>query len=375
VKLFSLLLVLLSLVAVILSPSALAANDSSTGYYRAKVLAEFAPTPQDPQSMLRVQFINGPDSGSEATVPSTGLNSTSDISLPSYKKGDIVVISSTVFNSSRPQYSVVDHFRLINVAILLGVVVLLAVIFAGWRGLGSLIGLGISLSVIVGFIIPNILDGRSPYPVTLAGCFAIAALGIFISHGFSRRTTIALISTYITLVIAAGLSILGVWAASLNGIATEDASYLHQQLPFLNIQGVLLAGIMIGVLGVLDDVTVGQAAAVDELRRANASLTWQELYIRGLRVGREHISSLINTLVLAYAGSSFVYIVYVAGVLNLPIWLSLNSELVTEEIVRSLIGSIALILGIPIATALSAYFLTHGPGLNNGQNMKKRVRQ
>jgi len=134
---------------------------------------------------------------------------------------------------------------------------------------------------------------------------------------------------------------------------------LHQQLPALDIQGVLLAGITIGVLGVLDDISIGQAAAVDELRKANKKLSWQELYWRGIRVGREHIASLINTLVLAYAGGSFVFIAYVVAVLNLPLWLTLNSELVMEEIVRSLVGSLALILAVPIATLASAYLLTH----------------
>jgi uncharacterized membrane protein len=364
------LVILTSFMAIFLSMPGYAAN-AQTDYYRAKVLAEMQPTSKQPQLMLRVQFINGPEKGNEANVPSTGLTSASDISLPSYNVGDTVVILSTSFNNSQPQYSAVDHYRITNVLILLFIVVVLAVVFAGWRGLGSLGGLAISISVIGFFVIPNILHGRNPYGVTLVGCFVIAALGIFIAHGFSRRTTLALISTYITLIIAAGLSIVGVWATNLNGIATEDASYLHQQMPFLNIQGLLLAGITIGVLGVLDDVTVGQAAAVDELRRANLSLNWRELYIRGLRVGREHISSLINTLVLAYAGSSFVFIVYVAGALNLPIWLSFNSELVMEEVVRSLIGSIALILGVPIATALSAYFLTHGPGIKRKKTVSK----
>lgn len=352
----------------------LAASHDSPAYYEAKVIVEVAPTSSNPQEMLGILLLDGPERGTRVTVPSTGLNSSSDITLPTYKIGDVVVVSSTIVDGNSPQYSVVDHFRLYGVAILISLVAVLAIIFAGWRGLGSLGGLLVSLTVIGGFIIPNILQGHNPYAVTLAGCSAIAALGIFIAHGFSRRTFLALVSTYLTLIIAAALSIFAVWATNLNGIATEDASYLQQQLPFLNIQGVLLAGIMIGVLGVLDDITVGQAAAVEELRRANSSLTWRELYGRGIRVGREHISSLINTLVLAYAGSSFVFIIYVAGVLNLPLWLSLNSELVVEEIVRSLVGSMALILAVPIATMLSAYFLTHGPGLKDEKLHVKRAR-
>jgi uncharacterized membrane protein len=346
-------------VACVLLAPALVLAGSSGAYYRAKVVGEQPATAINSEPTLQIQLNTGPDKGKRLTVPAVGLNSASDLALPTYRIGDTVVVSATQVGGSSPQYAVVDHYRLPAAAVLLGVVVALAMVFAGWRGVGSLVGLGISLVVLATFVVPQIVQGRNPYGVALVGGLVIATLGIYAAHGFSRRTTLALISTYVTLLVAAGIAWLAVTVAALNGIATEDVSYLHQQLPGLNIQGLLTAGVMIGVLGVLDDITVGQAAAVDELRRANESLSWRELYRRGLRVGREHIASLINTLVLAYAGASLVFIVYVASVQNLPVWLALNSELVMEEVIRALVGSFALILAVPIATLLAAYFLTH----------------
>ncbi len=339
------------------------ADQTSLSYYRAKIVATAAQSDSSSQAAISIQILNGPDTGKIVSAGTVGFNSSSDLTMPIYHTGDIVVIVRTpsIDKPGGPTYSVLDHYRLPTAGLLLSIVIVLAVIFAGWRGLGSIIGLAISLAVIGGFVVPQILQGRNPYPIALGGSFIIAGLGIYFAHGFSRRTTLALISTYLTLLLAAGVSILAVSAAHLNGIATEDTSYLHQQVPNLNLQGLLLGGIMIGVLGVLDDITVGQAAIVEQLHHASPSLNWRELYRRAMKVGREHISSLINTLVLAYAGTSLIFIVYVAAVLNLPLWFTLNSELVMEEIVRSLIGSLALILAVPIATLLAGYFLPKYP--------------
>ena len=344
---------------VCLSVPALASQTPPVSYYLAKVLSVAQVNATNPEGLLTVKLLQGPRQGMVLSVPATGLYSASDIALPTYKSNDTVVVTSTLLPNGQAQYSVIDHWRLPVAIVVLAVVVLFAVLIAGWRGIGSLLGLVVSLAVIGGYILPSILHGANAELVSLIGCCGIATMSIYLAHGFSRRTTISLASVYLTLALSIGASIIVVKAANLNGIATEDASYLHQQLPALDIQGVLLAGITIGVLGVLDDISIGQAAAVDELRKANKKLSWQELYWRGIRVGREHIASLINTLVLAYAGGSFVFIAYVVAVLNLPLWLTLNSELVMEEIVRSLVGSLALILAVPIATLASAYLLTH----------------
>jgi uncharacterized membrane protein len=272
--------------------------------------------------------------------------------------GDSVIVSKPQIPGQNATYSLIDHYRLPQAALWLSVAVVLGIIFAGWRGLGSIIGLFISLGVLGGFVVPQILHGSNPYSVMIAASFMIATLGIYAAHGISKRTTIALVGIYLTLILVLGLSTLALQLAHLNGISSEDISYLHQQLPNLNIRGLLFGGIILGVVGVLDDIAVGQAATVDELRRANPKLTWRELYRRALRIGREHIASLINTLVLAYAGSAMIYIFYVSAAQNLPLWLVLNSELMMEEIIRSLIGSIALILAVPLTTLLAALLLS-----------------
>lgn len=336
--------------SLLLNFSTALAADSSQVYYLGKVVTAS-------RDNLTIQLINGPSKGSQVQAQTTSLNSYSDITLPAYRAGNTVVVAVSQIPGSSKTYSVIDHYRFPAIGFLLVAVIILAILLATWRGIGSVIGLGISLVIIGGFVVPQILHGHDPVTVALIGSLGIATFGIFFAHGFSRRTLLALISTYLTLVIATVLSIAAVHATHLNGIATEDVAYLHQQLPNLNISGLLLGGIMIGVLGVLDDITVGQAAAVDELHKANAKLGWRELYRRALGVGKEHIASLINTLILAYAGSSFIFIVYITAVQGLPLWLTLNSELVAEEIVRSLVGSFALILAVPLATVLAAYFV------------------
>ena len=238
-------------------------------------------------------------------------------------------------------------------------VILLAIIFAGWRGLGSLAGLLLSLVVIGTFVIPQILGGRNPYLVTAIGILVISLFGIFIAHGFNKRTAVALLSTYITLLLAIGLSALVVHGLHLSGVAGEDLFYLSQKAPTLNIQGVLLCGMILSVVGILDDITVGQATAVEELHRANADLNTRQLYQSGAKIGREHIASLVNTLVLAYVGTSFLFIVYVSATSQYPLLVNLNSEIVMEEIARSLVGSIVLIVAVPISTLLAARLLRH----------------
>jgi uncharacterized membrane protein len=337
------------------------ASSSGQSYFHGRVISTSSPSQNGSIGTMRVQLTDGPDKGQTVSATATGLNSYSDITLPQYHSGDSVIIATSQDTSHYTAYSVIDEYRLPSAIILVLAVVLLAVVFAGWRGIGSIVGLGISVLIIGGFILPQILNGQNPYTITIIGSFMIATCGIFFAHGPSKRTLLALISTCITLILATALSTIAVLVTHLNGIATEDISYLHQQLPTLNIQGLLFGGIIIGVLGVLDDITVGQSAVVDELRKANSGLTWRQLYAQALSVGREHIASLINTLVLAYIGTSMVFVFYIAAVQNLPIWLTLNSELVMEEIVRSLVGSLALILAVPISTLLAALFLPAHP--------------
>lgn len=215
------------------------------------------------------------------------------------------------------------------------------------------------------FVVPRILAGEHPLGVTLAGAVMIALTSIYLAHGANRRTTVALAGLLVTLAAAAGLAILFVSLARLSGAGSEEAVLLQVgHLAGVNLRGLLLGGILLGALGVLDDITTAQAAAVEEISRANPSLGPTDLYRRGLSVGREHITALVNTLVLAYAGASLPLFLLFTINPDQPLWVTLNTEFVAEEIVRTLVGSIALVLAVPVTTLLAARFLRgpSGPG-------------
>jgi uncharacterized membrane protein len=270
--------------------------------------------------------------------------------------GDYVVVAKTQ-DLCQTTYYVTDRYRLPPLAIVAVLFFAMIVLLSRFKGLSSIIGLGITVAVLVKFIVPRILAGDNPLLVSVSGALVIALVSIYLAHGFNRRTTIAVIATLITLGIAAGLAIAFVSFASLFGAGSEEAFYLQMGLQAVNLRGLLLGGIILGALGVLDDITTGQAAAVQEISLANPDLSPRELYRRGLSVGTEHITALVNTLFLAYAGASLpLFILFTVNV-DQPVWVTLNSEFVAEEIVRTLVGSSALVLAVPITTLLAARLL------------------
>ncbi|MDP3975786.1 MAG: YibE/F family protein [bacterium] len=270
----------------------------------------------------------------------------------------VVVLKNQEFDIST--YYIMDKYRLPWLAVLMLAFFGLTIFFTGKRGVTALLGLGFNIFVIVSFIIPSIMSGSSPLLVCFGGGLVIAVVSLYCAHGFNKRSSIALASTLITLVIALILSIIFVKLTKLSGAGTEEAFFLQfGEYARVNLRGLLLGGIIIGALGVLDDVTTAQSAAVEELKRANPQLSFEELYKRGLSIGKEHITSLVNTLALAYAGASLP-VLLIFTIIDRPFWVILNSEDVVEEMVRTLVGSSALILAVPIATVLAAHFFSTG---------------
>jgi uncharacterized membrane protein len=305
---------------------------------------------------VRVRLLSGSEGGqvvdAEYSAPA-GPSQT-----PPLRAGERVVLAKSAVG---PQavYFVVDRFRLPSLGAILLLFFLLAALFSRIRGVTSVLGLAVSVLILARFVVPSILGGRDPLLVSLMGAVAIALSSIYLAHGFSRRTSVALVSTLVTLGIAAAMSLVFVSLTNLFGGGTEEAFYLQMGVAEeLNLRGLLLGGILLGALGVLDDITTSQAAAVDEIKHANRDLGFGELYRRGLSVGREHIAALVNTLVLAYAGASLPLFLIFSLELDQPLWVTLNSEFVAEEVVRSLVGSIALILAVPITTGLAAWRLS-----------------
>ena len=221
----------------------------------------------------------------------------------------------------------------------------------------AILGLGFSVIILLQILAPQILTGSNPLLIAIVTACIIAVGSMYLAHGINKNTSIALLSTIATLAVACIASVAFVSVTKLFGLGTDEAFYLQSGYADLaSLKGLLLSGIIIGTLGVLDDVTTSQVAAVSELRNTDPSLTPAALYTKGLRIGREHITSLINTLALAYAGASLpLFLLFLAN--TQPLWVTLNSEFVSEEIVRTVTGSISLILAVPIATALAANLL------------------
>jgi len=272
-----------------------------------------------------------------------------------YKKGDVLVVVKTKV-ADKEQYYIQDRYRLPG---LLGMVIfflILTIIFAGKQGMGSMLGLIASVGVLVGYLVPSLLGGQNPVLVTFIASFTIITLTIFVSHGFRVRTFIAFASMNITLILAYIISAIFVYLAHMFGVGSEDTFYLASITNVdLDLRGILLAGVIVGMLGVLDDVTVAQAATIDEIKRANPSTKFKQLYQAGMSVGRDHIASLVNTLALAYVGSSLpLFLLLYINSANVPIWVTLNSEFIGQELVRTLSGSIAIILAVPITSLIAA---------------------
>ena len=225
---------------------------------------------------------------------------------------------------------------------------------AKWRGILSLIGMGVSFLVIFSFILPKILSGSNPVEIAILGSLIIIPVSFFLSHGFNKKTIVAIAGTLIALIITGVLANVFVEAAKLTGFASEEAGFLQvARQGTVNIKGLLLAGIIIGVLGVLDDITISQSAIVFQLKKANEKLKFNELYKRAMNIGRDHISSMINTLVLVYTGAALPLLLLFIDNPH-PFSEIANYEIIADEIVRTLVGSIGLILAVPITTVIAS---------------------
>jgi uncharacterized membrane protein len=234
--------------------------------------------------------------------------------------------------------------------------VVVVVAFGRWQGIRALLGLVASGLILVAFVVPALLRDEPALVVALAGTVAVAFVAIYLAHGLSTASTVALAGTIVSLVITTVLAFLAAGATSLNGLTDENAQTLRMTAEALDLRGLLVAGIVVGALGVLDDVTVSQVSTVGALRRANPGLSTVQLYREATRVGRDHVASTVNTLILAYAGASLPLLLFFSQG-SQPIGRLLTGELIAVEVVRMLVGSIGLVLSVPITTALAAAVL------------------
>lgn len=341
-----------------------AQTNSQVYYYKAKVITITKEGAKDVGGTknifqdLKAQLLDGPEKGKTVSLEYGGMFTITQ--AQKVKAGETIVLTQTQGQDKKVLYRVADKYRLPTLLYITLAFFLAVLVVAGKKGAGAIAGLLISLAVIVFFIVPQILSGNDPLFISIIGSLFILVTTIYLAHGLNRHTTIALVATCASLLLTAFISILFVNISNLSGFGTEDAYALSQTFKnTINFQGLLLGGIIIGSLGVLDDVTTTQATTIDEFAKADEKSTMETLIKKGMVVGKTHIASVVNTLVLAYAGASMgVFIFLILGVNNnvQPLWVMLNSEVFAEEIVRSLAGSIGLILAVPITTVLAAFF-------------------
>ncbi|MER6559384.1 YibE/F family protein [Streptomyces sp. NPDC001027] len=269
------------------------------------------------------------------------------------EQGEKVVVAYEPSAPKDLQYSVADVNRRVPMALLAIIFAVAVVVVGRLRGVMALIALAISFMVLNFFVLPAILQGSNPLIVAVVGSSAIMLIALYLCHGLSARTSVAVLGTLISLLLIGVLGSLFIDWAFLTGNTDDNTGLIHGLYPSIDMSGLLLAGIIIGSLGVLDDVTVTQTSAVWELHEANPSMGWRALYRAGIRIGRDHIASVVNTLVLAYAGAALPLLL-LFSIAQSSVGTVANSELVAEEIVRTLVGSIGLVASVPVTTALAA---------------------
>lgn len=275
-------------------------------------------------------------------------------SVVQYKAGDRVILNLSQDFEGNEVLMITDYVRRGALGILFILFVFLAVAVAKWRGLSSLLGMGISFLIIFSLILPLIFKGADPVWVVMLGSVLIIPISFYLAHGLNRKTTVAIVGTLISLAVTVILAKIFVEAGKLTGFASEEAGFLQAMRPgTVQIKNLLLAGIIIGVLGVLDDVTVSQAAIVEQLREANPNLKQSELYSKAMKVGQDHISSMVNTLILVYTGASLPLLLLFIDSPR-PFSEVVNYEIIADEIVRTMVGSIGLMLAVPITTLIAA---------------------
>ncbi len=317
-------------------------------------------TPDSPQECISFGLIvhEGPDAGALVVLPEYNLTALAP--APPLSVGDEVFVG---YEPSTNFYFYADRDRgssLVWLTVLFAIVV---IALGRWRGVSALAAMAVTVLVLVWFVAPSVLDGNDPVWVSVVAGSTIAFVGLYLTHGFTPTTTVALAGTLASLVLTLAISAVFFDIANFSGLATEEGLTLPL-VADINLSSLLLGGAVLGTLGALDDVTVTQVATVAELHHRNSRLTVPELITSGIRVGREHIASTVNTLLLAYAGASMpLLLVFAAS--DQPLGVVANSEVVAVEIVRTLCGSIGLVAAVPITTLMAAVLVgtTTGGGV------------
>lgn len=297
---------------------------------------------------IKAEILDGEQKGQKVTIENDFLT---------LKKGDAFFMFHTTDVDGTDRYSVREIDRRSTVLFFVILFAVAVVVFGGKQGIRSLISLAGSFFVILYLLIPSLLAGYPPVLMSVVIASIVLFLAIYLTHGFNRESTVAFLGTVAAVILTGILAYISVTVTRLTGFSSEEAFYLNfNTRGALDFSGLLLGGIMIGVLGVLDDIAVTQAAIVSELFDSAPHLSRKEIYKKALRVGRDHVSALVNTLALAYTGASLPLLLLFSTSQS-SFSTIINQEIFSTEIIRIIVGSIGLILTVPITTLLAVYLL------------------
>lgn len=326
------------------------------GTWRAKVLQvieskiETLPGIDTPQLLqtLEVKVLDGPKKGEVLVIENDYLE---------LKPGNKFYFNYLVDINGTERYGIINIDRRSSLALMVFIFIAVVVAFGGWQGVRSLLALLGSFLAIFYILMPGLLNGWNPLLASSLVAGGILFGAIFFTHGFNKESIVAYSGTMIAVFMTSLFAMFAVAITSLTGFVGDETTYLNIGTDgSLDFTGLLLGAIIIGVLGVLDDIAVTQSAVVTELYSSNPSMTRKEVYKKALRVGREHVGALVNTLVLAYTGAALPLLLYFK-ISEMSFMTSINLELFATEIIRAIVGSVGLILTVPIVTLLAVFYL------------------
>ncbi len=274
-----------------------------------------------------------------------------------YEVGQRVIVTKDDSPDGSEFYSITDFVRRDSLLVLTIIFVVLTVIIGKWKGLMSILSMVFTFVVVFVYVLPNLSNGTNPVLVATIASIIIIPISFYMAHGISQKTTVAIVSSIVALAVTAVLSLMFISLGRLTGLSSEEAGILLiQRSGNFDMKGLLLCGIIIGALGVLDDITISQAAIVNELIKSSEKPKGALIYKQAMNVGRDHISSMVNTLVLAYAGVSLpLLLIFIDNPHSFGE--IVNYEFMAEEIIRTLVGSIGLILAVPITTLIAVNWI------------------
>ncbi len=326
--------------------------------YKAQIVSVMTEDQSVGSKDFLVKILTGSYKDQTLTVYSNGLP---------YKIGDVIFVDHIVDTDKHEYWRAAEYDRISNLMWLSVSFVVFVLALFGFKGLKSLLSLALSMLIIFFVLIPLTLQGYNPLLVSAVISLVLLFVVMFFTHGYNRNTLAAMLGCFISILITIFIAYISIIKNRITGISSEESATLfYNSGGVINFELLVIASIIIGVIGVVDDSAITQAGVVSELKKANPNLSLREYYTRAMRVGRDHAGAMINTLVLAYTGSS-LSLLLLFQTSTAPVLQIINKEVIATEIIRSLVGSIGLLLAIPLTT-LFAVYLTRGERYDHGHN-------